>query len=176
MTVRILAVFLDSGDTLIDEATQVFDVNGVVLRAGLIPGAGELLHELRRLGYRLGLVADGRTISFRNSLEPHSLYDCFDVYAISEEVGVDKPHPDMFRTALRELDIPPAEYGRVVMVGNHLARDIKGANELGLISVWLDWAPRRPKVAADPSEEPRYTTHQPLELLALLARLEAEAA
>ncbi len=176
MTARILAVFLDSGDTLIDEATQVFDEHGVVLQAELIPGAGELVNELKRRGYRLGLVADGRTISFRNSLEPHSLYDCFDVYAISEEVGVDKPHPAMFRAALRKLGIPPADYGRVVMVGNHLARDIKGANELGLISVWLDWAPRRPKEAANPSEEPRYTICQPLELLALLEHLESETA
>ena len=175
MAAPILALFFDSGDTLIDEDTQVFDEDGVVLKAELIPGAGELVRELKRRGYRLGLVADGRTVSFRNSLEPHGLYDIFDVRAISEEVGVDKPHPNMFRKALEGLGILPADYGRVVMVGNHLARDIKGANEMGLISVWLDWAPRRPKVAADPSEEPCYTIRMPLELLSLLERLEERA-
>lgn len=36
-------VFLDSGDTLVDETTQVFDERGVVLRAQLIPGARDLL-------------------------------------------------------------------------------------------------------------------------------------
>src|SRR5512146_62196 len=103
MPAAILAVFLDSGDTLIDEATQVFDEDGVVLKAGLIPGAGELVRELKRRGYRVGLVADGRTVSFRNSLEPHGLYDVFDVRAISEEVGVDKPNPAMFQAALQAL-------------------------------------------------------------------------
>lgn len=39
-------VFLDSGDTLVDETTQVFDERGVVLRAQLIPGARELLEVL----------------------------------------------------------------------------------------------------------------------------------
>ena len=59
------------------------------------------------------------------------------------------------------------------MVGNHLGRDIKGANALGLTSVWLDWAPRRAKVPADASEEPDFTIKTPLELLDLIDRLEA---
>jgi FMN phosphatase YigB (HAD superfamily) len=172
MMAKIQAVFLDCGDTLVDEATQVRDETGIVLKADLIPGAGELVHELKRRGYRLGLVADGESATFHNILEGHDLYDCFDVHAISEEVGVDKPHPQMFRTALEGLAIPPADYRRVVMLGNHLERDIKGANGLGLISVWLNWSPRRPKVAADPSEEPSYTIKTPLELLALLEKLE----
>ena len=58
------------------------------------------------------------------------------------------------------------------MVGNHLARDIKGANQLGLVSVWLDWSPRRPKVPADPSERPCYTIKNPSDLLDLVASLE----
>jgi putative hydrolase of the HAD superfamily len=60
------------------------------------------------------------------------------------------------------------------MVGNYLSRDVKGANEVGLISVWLDWAPRRPKVPADPSEVPQYTIKMPLDLLPLIETLEAE--
>jgi FMN phosphatase YigB (HAD superfamily) len=174
MNSAIKAVFLDSGDTLVDEATQVFDENGIVLKAGLIPGAGELMRELKRRGYRLGLVADGRTLSFRNSLLPHGIYGLFDVYAISEEVGVDKPQSAMFQKALDDLQIPPEAYGQVVMVGNHLGRDIKGANGMGLISVWLDWSPRRPKVPSDASETPRYTIHMPLDLLPLLERLERQ--
>ncbi len=58
------------------------------------------------------------------------------------------------------------------MVGNNLSRDVKGANELGLISVWLDWAPRRSKVPADPSEQPCYTIKMPTELLGLVDQLE----
>ena len=172
MTVKILAVFLDSGDTLVDEGSQIWGPDEIVLQAELIPGAGELLPELKRRGYPLALVADGRSQSFRNVLSRHGLYDLFDAYAISEEVGVDKPHPAMFCVALDALGILPGQYGRVVMLGNNLERDVKGANALGLLSVWIDWAPRRAKVPADPSEQPCCTIKTPLELLTLLDTLE----
>lgn len=173
---QVKAIFLDSGDTLIDEGSEVREHSDIVLRAELIPGAGELMAELKRRGYALGLVADGRSQSFRNVLGQHGLYDLFDTHAISEEVGVDKPHPAIFRAALTALGLPPQAYGQVVMVGNNLERDIKGANALGLLSVWLDWAPRRAKIPADPSEAPRYTIKTPLELLGVLDAIESGAA
>jgi putative hydrolase of the HAD superfamily len=172
MTNNILAVLFDCGDTLIDEGTEVHDPNNVVLQADLIPGADELLREIKQRGYRLGLVADGKASSFKNILSGHDLLDLFEVHAISELVGVSKPHPSMFRTALDGLGIQPDDYGRVIMVGNFLERDVKGANALGLISVWIDWAPRRPKSPKDPSEQPRYTIRLPLELLPILEALE----
>ncbi len=173
MSVRIRAVCLDCGDTLVDEATEVKDDRGVSLGAELIPGAVELVHELKRLGYRLALVADGPVGTFVNNLSPYGLYDRFDAYAISEQVGVSKPHPSIFHHALGQLGIIPADYGSVVMLGNNLERDIKGANALGIISVWLNWSPRRSKVPRDDSEVPRYTIRFPLELLDVLAMLEA---
>jgi FMN phosphatase YigB (HAD superfamily) len=173
---RILAVLLDSGDTLVDEATEIKDDRGATLRAELIPGAAGMVRSLRERGYRIGLVADGFTDTFRNVLSQHGLLHLFSVMAISEEVGFQKPDPRMFRTALDALGVREADYGRVVMVGNHLGRDIKGANDLGLVSVWLRWSPRRSKVPADSREVPAHTIHTPMELLDLLDRLEAEPA
>jgi putative hydrolase of the HAD superfamily len=169
---RVVAVCLDCGDTLVDEATELKDENDTSLGAQLIPGAGDMVRELKRRGYKLALVADGPAATFRNNLGPSGLYDLFDARAISEEIGVTKPGAGIFLHALDKLGISRADYGRVVMVGNHLARDIKGANALGLISVWLDWAPRRPKVPEDESEIPSYTIKTPLDLLTLLDDLE----
>ena len=42
-----LIIFTDSGDTIIDESTQVFDERGIVARAEFIPGAGEVLRQLK---------------------------------------------------------------------------------------------------------------------------------
>jgi putative hydrolase of the HAD superfamily len=42
-----------------------------------------------------------------------------------------------------------------------------------MISVWLDWAPRRPKVPADASETPDYTIREPLELLDIVREVES---
>lgn len=173
---HILAICLDSGDTLVDEGTEIKDEQEVVLRAELIPGAADLVRELKRRNYTVALVADGPTGSFHNIYHQHHLYNCFDVFAISGEVGVEKPDARMFTHALDQLGIPAQQYGQTIMVGNNLARDIKGANALGIISVWLDWAPRRAKVPADASEAPQYTIKWPLELLDLVEELERKLA
>ena len=79
----------------------------------------------------------------------------------------------MFHTALRQLDIVEANYPQVVMLGNNLERDIKGANQLGIISVWINWSPRRSKTPADDLENPRYTIKTPGEFVPLLRALES---
>jgi len=170
---KILAVCLDCGDTLVDEATEVKDELEVSQKADLIPGADELVRELKKRGYPLALVADGPTGTFINNLSPHGVYDLFDVYAISDQVGVQKPDPIIFQHALNQLEIKPDDYGKVVMVGNHLGRDVKGANELGIISVWLDWSPRRHKIPVDATEVPRYTIKLPMDLLKVIDEIEA---
>jgi putative hydrolase of the HAD superfamily len=169
---RLLAICFDFGDTLCDEATEVKDDTLTTLRAELIPGAAEVLRALKGRGYRLALVADGRPGTYANVLGQHGVLGLFDVLTVSEQVGCEKPNPRMFTAALRALDIAPADYGRTVMVGNHLERDVKGANQVGMISVWLDWAPRRSKVPAEPAEVPRYTIKAPLELLRVVEELE----
>ncbi|RPJ40556.1 MAG: HAD family hydrolase [Chloroflexi bacterium] len=169
---KVRAILLDSGDTIVDEGTEIKDTNRVVQKASLIPGAAETIRTLKGMGYPLALVADGPAGTFYNVLGHYGLLPLFDALAISGLVGVEKPDPRMFLYALEKLNIPPAAYGQVLMVGNHLARDIKGANQLGLLSVWLDWAPRRTKIPADPSEQPCYTIKTPLELLALVSTLE----
>jgi len=174
MTRYLLALCFDFGDTLVDEATEVKDETLVTLRAELIPGAGQLVRLLKEQGYKLALIADGRPATYFNVLTQHGLYDLFDAFAISEQVGVEKPHARMFTHALNHLEIAQEDYGRTVMVGNYLERDIKGANQVGMISVWLDWAPRRPKVPAHPSEVPQHTIKVPLDLLPLVEALERQ--
>jgi HAD superfamily hydrolase (TIGR01549 family) len=174
VTHHLLAICFDFGDTLVDESTEVKDKTLTTLRAELIPGAGELVRELKRRDYKLALVADGTAGTYYNVLTQHGLYDLFDAFAISEQLGVEKPDPRMFIHALDQLKVAREDYGRTVMVGNYLERDIQGANRVGMISVWLDWAPRRPKVPADSSQIPQYTIEKPLDLLPLIDSLEQE--
>jgi putative hydrolase of the HAD superfamily len=172
MARKVRAVLLDCGDTLVDEGSEVKTPEGVSLQAQLIPTAAELVAALKGRGYPLALVADGPCATFPNNLGPYGLFDLFDATAISEEVGAVKPDAAMFEAALARLAIPQEERGRVVMVGNNLERDIAGANALGLITVWLDWAPRRSKVPANALEVPDYTIKLPIELLDVLAQIE----
>jgi putative hydrolase of the HAD superfamily len=172
MVHRILAVCVDSGDTLVDEGTEIKDANGVVQQAELIPGAAQMIREIKQLNYPLALVADGPVLSFQNIFGQYGLYDLFDAFAISESVGVEKPDAAIFHHALTQLGISPMDYGRVIMLGNNLSRDIKGANQLGIISVWLNWSPRRSKIPADHLEAPSYTITTPDSFMPLLQRIE----
>lgn len=170
------AVMIDSGDTLVDEATEIRDADGYVVEAALIPGAIEMIQRLTSEGYRLVLVADGYKKSFDNVLGFHGVRQHLEAEIISEILGCQKPDQRMFEAALAAFDIDATDAGSVVMIGNHLARDINGANRRGIVSIWQSWSPRREKQAAAPDEVPDYVVRGPGEIPALLEFIELSMA
>ena len=93
-------IFIDSGDTLIDESTQVYDNKGIVQSAEFIKGAEQFLRKLKEDKYIVALVADGDYMSFKNVYQNYGLWDFFDKKIISSKVGHLKPHEDLFKTAM----------------------------------------------------------------------------
>jgi HAD superfamily hydrolase (TIGR01549 family) len=172
MPEHIRALLFDLGDTLMVEESEVKDAQGTTLQADLVPGMAETLRHFKSQGYPLALVADSHTDTPANVLHQHGLYDLFDYLAISEVVGVQKPHPLIFQTALQALNISESDYGRVAMVGNNLERDVVGANCLGLISVFFYWNDRRRSRPRRVEENPRYTVSSAQELVSLIASLD----
>ncbi len=167
-----LIIFTDSGDTIIDEATQVRDERGIVLKADFIPGADAVLKQLHDEGFTIALVADGEWESFQNTYKENGLGYCFDAWIVSEVVGKQKPEPIMFETAYEKLNLTEADKKRIVMIGNNLKKDVAGANRQGLISVWLDWSPRYFHTIEEDDWKPDYTVKTPVELIPLLHGLE----
>lgn len=165
------AIFFDLGDVIMREETEE-KIDHVTQRAALVPGMAALLRDLKRHGHRLGLVADTREGTYLNVLRQHDLSDCFAVVAISDVLGCEKPDRRMFLHALTALAIAPDDWGRVVMVGNNLARDVRGANALGLISVWMAWNDRYPTEPAGADERPLYQVGTAEELWSLLTALD----
>jgi putative hydrolase of the HAD superfamily len=102
----ILAICFDFGDTLVDEGSEVKDDTLTTLSGDLILGADRLVRELKRRGYPLALVADGKANSYYNVLTQHGLYGQFDAFAVSEQLGVEKPHPRMFATRWNSWELP----------------------------------------------------------------------
>lgn len=149
------AVLFDLGDVIMREETEE-KVDDVTQRADLFPGMAELLRGLRARGIPLGLVADTHDGTYRNVLGMHDLFDVFDAYAISDHLGVRKPDRLMFEHALNGLGVAEPDRDAVAMVGNNLARDIRGANALGLITIWMVWNQRYPSVCTDAIETPHY--------------------
>lgn len=59
----------------------------------------------------------------------------FDVVAISPEIGIMKPDPEIFNYVLNRLEVKPEE---AVMVGDRVDRDIVPARELGMNAILID--------------------------------------
>ncbi len=101
-----------------------------------------VLAELRRRGYRLGLISNAADLEdLRGLIVQNGLADCFEQVLISAEVGYRKPHPYIFRLALEHFGVPP---NQVAMVGDTLGADVLGAQRAGMAAVWVTRRAQRP--------------------------------
>ncbi|NLK28496.1 MAG: HAD hydrolase-like protein [Clostridiales bacterium] len=166
-----LIIFIDSGDTLIDESTEIKDSDGTVLHSQMIEGARETLVTLYESGYTIALVADGTKQSFDNIYNENGLDYCFKAKAISGELGKEKPAPIMFQHAMEQLGLTEKDKSRIVMIGNNLERDIVGANRMGITSILISYSPRYVMQPKCEEEIPDYVVSKPIELLGLLEQL-----
>jgi putative hydrolase of the HAD superfamily len=73
--------------------------------------------------------------SFQQHFELHGLIACA---LSSSEHGYLKPHPSIFESALKLLDVSASES---VMVGDSLAHDIEGARRVGMRGILVHRAP-----------------------------------
>jgi polyol permease family/HAD superfamily hydrolase (TIGR01549 family) len=83
--------------------------------------------------FKLGLVANSGEAALR-ALRRDGLHDLFDVIALADFVGVEKPDEKIFQYALDKTGVPAC---RAVHVGNRLESDIRPAKSLGLRTVWI---------------------------------------
>ena len=168
-------LWIDSGDTLVDESTEIRpDESGVVFEAKLSEGAAETLRLLKREGYRIALVADGLAQSFENIYTKYNLRELFDAWIISEKVGCEKPSCEMFEAALEAMDLTEADKCRMVMAGNNLQRDILGANRFGIHSCHVTWSPRYRMTPETSDEVPEYRIASIRELPEVLRAVEKQ--
>ncbi|MBT9458023.1 MAG: HAD-IA family hydrolase [Burkholderiaceae bacterium] len=86
------------------------------------------LDQLRRHGYRLGLITDNPAASQRQKLLACGLGDCFDALMLTGEHGISKPDARAFDGCAQDLALDPDQ---LVMVGDNLYRDIDGAVQAG---------------------------------------------
>lgn len=101
------------------------------------PGAPAVLRHLRQHNYLLGLVANAYFPSsrvIRQVLGADGTLMYFQAFAFSDEMGVYKPDPAMFRHALYHLDLD-TQPGVVVHVGDDPEADVAGARAAGLHTV-----------------------------------------
>jgi putative hydrolase of the HAD superfamily len=100
-----------------------------------MPGVYSVLEELQAAGLRLGIVSNASDAPNVHRLVDNArLRPYFDPIVVSAEERVRKPDRRVFDPVLQAWGLP-AE--RLVMTGDSLAADIAGAQQLGMLSIWL---------------------------------------
>ena len=83
----------------------------------------------------LALVTNGASRLQRAKLTATGIDRYFTFVVASEDIGIGKPDPAPFETALERLALAA---GEVVMVGNDPDRDVAGARRAGIRPIWID--------------------------------------
>jgi HAD superfamily hydrolase (TIGR01549 family) len=120
-------------------------------RYRLFADVDSVLTDLRARGCALALVTNGPGDTQRDKLAATGLARRFDALVISGEVGVAKPHPDIFVAAVDRLSARP---DTVWHVGDSLTNDVIGARNAKLAAgIWLN---RNGASGQDNSVSPTY--------------------
>ena len=128
------------------------------------PDAVPTLRELKRRGYKLGVIAN-QNYGTEMRLKNWNLLRFFEVIAASAELGMAKPDPAIFEWALKQADCSPQN---AVMVGDRMDNDMEPANRLGMHSVRLKRGLGAYHEPQSDDEVPEYSISMLAELLDLL--------
>jgi HAD superfamily hydrolase (TIGR01549 family) len=120
-------------EEIIDAAIDAL-VLGAAESDCVFDGTREVLEGLA-VDCKLAIVSNGFAAYTWRFLERHGLDRFFPVKLISEETGIEKPDPRVFRMALDRLR---EKSERAVMVGNMLYEDMQGAQNAGIRSIWIN--------------------------------------
>jgi putative hydrolase of the HAD superfamily len=168
----IRAVFFDLGDTLIVEESMPGKHLWEAEALQKLPHLDEVLAELKRRGYKLGIITNTVTSREEHVRIAFRRIDCekyFDVIVTSVDMGCNKPEKKIFATALKRLSVKPEE---AIMVGDRIKTDIAGGNRIGMKTILLKWNQRYPEKITLLEEQPACTINSLKELPQILTELE----
>jgi len=100
----------------------------------LLPHAEEVM---KFIASRMPVVilTNGITSVQKSRMAKSAVRDYIHDLVISQEVGIAKPNPGIFRYALERLGVQSHE---VIMIGDSATSDIKGANNAGIDACWYN--------------------------------------
>jgi len=98
-------------------------------------GAREVLSKLKKMGLKTGLISTAYEEEIAVIFGKANLENgLFDVIVGADTVRKGKPHPDVFKYALKKLNVKPEE---AVFVGDSVDADYNGAENVGVKAVLM---------------------------------------
>lgn len=102
----------------------------------VFPGMDDLIAEVKRRGYRLGLVTSRLYNTTMQGLEKYGLKEYFDVIVTANDTTKHKPDPEPVNITLEKLGAKPENS---IMLGDTLF-DLLCAKNAGVRSVLVSWS------------------------------------
>jgi putative hydrolase of the HAD superfamily len=99
----------------------------------LMPDADRVVRYLASK-YPLTIVSNGFKEVQYYKFEHSGLSDCLTHTLVSDEIGINKPQPEIFRIALERNGVKADE---AIMIGDSYSSDIAGAKAAGIDQIWL---------------------------------------
>ena len=133
--VRMLAIWPGSFDSV--EAALEAHSRAVPNMVSLDVRTAHMLADVRSAGVPVGVVTNGPTDMQWAKVRNSGVADLVDAVVVSEEFGVNKPHPSIFNHALGLIGGNPLE---TLFVGDNPEADIVGAGDVGMQTAWMSHA------------------------------------
>lgn len=92
-------------------------------------GVVEFMSQFKTLGLKAAIVTDLTAQIQLQKWQILNLNHYFDFLVSSEEAGVEKPNPTIFKLALEKLKV---EANEVIMIGDSKSKDYQGALDMGI--------------------------------------------
>ena len=106
----------------------------------LFDGAIEVLEYLATK-YQLHIITNGFHDVQHRKLKKSGIYNYFKTITTSEEVGLKKPNPVIFKMALQKAATPPE---KSMMIGDSFEADILGAKAVGMQTLYYNYRRTKP--------------------------------
>jgi YjjG family noncanonical pyrimidine nucleotidase len=110
-------------------------LENLILHTEMLDGALELLEHLAGQ-VKMAIITNGLREVQRPRIRRLELDRFFDAIMVSDEMGYAKPHPRFFELTMKEIGHPPKE--KILVVGDNINSDIRGAKNAELASCWYN--------------------------------------
>jgi putative hydrolase of the HAD superfamily len=127
-------------------------------------GSTQVIIELHRRGYRLGLIANTITeTEIPDYIAEEGLSNYLQTVILSSRLGIRKPNPEIYWEASRQIGVEPAS---CVYLGDNLMRDMEGTRAAGYGMFILYYEPKtQEKEPPNNQDKPDYIIHDMKDLL-----------
>lgn len=130
----------------------------------VFPGIRELLRELKKRDYKVGLVTSRLRKTTMQGLEKYELASYFDVIVTADDTTKHKPDPEPINIALKRLGSLPE---KSMMLGDTMF-DMRCAKNAGVDPVLVGWALAVTEEEKNGPDGPKFTIEKAEDLLDLI--------